>query len=87
MKFSLYHPAILETKNDLAVLYKEQKKYDKAEPLLVEAVEGRRLKLGDTHPQTLESWKNLIELYEAWDKMEKAEEWRVKLKQTEAVKE
>ena len=87
MKFSLYHPAILETKNDLAVLYKEQKKYDKAEPLLVEAVEGRRLKLGDKHPHTLESWNNLIELYKAWGKPEEAKKWRADLPQKEAVEE
>ena len=58
-----------------------------AEPLLIEAVEGRHLKLGDTHPRTLESWHNLIELYEAWNKPEEAEEWRAKLPQTEAVRE
>jgi hypothetical protein len=60
---------------------------EEAEPLLLGAVEGRRLKLGDTHPHTLESWHNLIELYEAWNKPEKAEEWRTKLPQTEAVDE
>jgi hypothetical protein len=52
---------------------------------LLEAVEGRRLKLGDTHPHTLKSWNNLIELYEVWNKPEKAEEWREKLPKTEAV--
>ena len=81
------HPETLETKNDIAVLYKEQGRYQQAEPLLIEAVNGRRLKLGDTHPHTLESWHNLIELYEAWGKPEKAEEWRAKLQQTEAVDE
>ena len=61
------------------MLYKEQGDYAKAEPLLLEALEGRRLKLGDTHPHTIESWHNLIDLYEAWDKPEKAYEWRAKL--------
>jgi hypothetical protein len=56
------------------VSYKEQGDYDKAEPLLIQALEGRRLKLGDTHPHTLESWHTLIDLYEAWDKPEKANE-------------
>jgi len=56
------------------VLYKKQGDYDKAEPLFVEALEGRRLKLGDTHPHTLESWNNLIELYKSWNKPEKAQE-------------
>ena len=57
-----------------SVFYKEKGDYDKAETLLIQAVEGRRLKLGDTHPHTLESWNNLIELYEVWGKPEKAEE-------------
>jgi len=55
--------------------------------LLIEAIEGRRLKLGDTHPHTIESLNNLIELYEAWKKPDKAEEWRAKLSQKEAVDE
>jgi len=67
------------------VLYKVQARYDEAEELLLEAVEGRHLKLGDTHPRTLESWQNLIDLYEAWGKPEKAKEWRAKLPQTETV--
>ena len=66
---------------------KEQARYEEAEKLLIEAVEGRRLKLSDTHPHTVESLNNLIELYEAWGKPEKAEEWRAKLLQTEAVEE
>ena len=53
------------------------------EPLLLEALEGRRLKLGDTHQHTQESLNNLIELYEAWGKPEKAEEWRGKLPKKE----
>lgn len=62
------HPDTLESKNDLAVLYKEQARYDEAEKLLLEAIEGRRLRLGDTHPHTVESMNNLIDLYEAWNK-------------------
>jgi len=81
------HPHTLETKNDLAVLYKEQGDYDKAEPLLLEALKGRRLKLGDKHPHTIESMKSLINLYEAWNKSEEAEKWRAKLPQTEAITE
>jgi tetratricopeptide (TPR) repeat protein len=78
------HPHTLESKNDLAMLYKEQGRYDEAEPLLLKAVKGRRLKLGDTHPHTIESMNNLIALYEAWNKPEKAEKWREKLPKIEA---
>jgi hypothetical protein len=73
--------------HELAVLYKEQARYEEAEKLLLEAVKGRRLKLGDTHPHTIESMNNLIDLYEAWNKPEKADEWRAKLPQTEAMNE
>ncbi len=66
---------------------KEQSRYDDAERLLREALEGRRTKLSDEHPHTLESWHNLIELYKAWGKPEKADEWRAKLLRTEAVNE
>jgi hypothetical protein len=59
----------------LAVLYKEQKRYEEAEKLLLEAVKGCRLKLGDTHPRTLESMNNLITLYEAWNKPESVCKW------------
>ena len=62
-------------------------RYDEAARLLLEAVEGHRLKLGDTRPHTLESWRNLIELYKAWNKPEMANEWQAKLPQAEAVEE
>jgi len=75
---------LLETKNDLATLYKEQARHEKAELLPLKALEGHRLKLGDKHPHTQESMTHLIELYEAWGKPEQAEEWRVKLPQTGA---
>ena len=80
------HPNTLKSLNGLVVLYKEQARYDKAEPLLLKAVEGRKQKLGDQHPHTLESIKNLVELYEAWGKPEKAEQWRVKLPRTEKAR-
>jgi alanyl-tRNA synthetase len=73
------HPSTLESRNDLAVLYKEQNLYEKAEPLLREAVEGRIRNLGQQHPDTKISLKNLIELYETWGRPEKIEEWQTKL--------
>ena len=72
-------PSTLGSMNALGVLRRKQRQYDEAESLLIEALEGRRIKFGDDHPDTLESRNNLIELYEAWDKPEKAEEWRAKL--------
>jgi hypothetical protein len=51
---------------------------------MLEMLEGRRLKLGETQPGTIASLNNLIALYEAWNKPEKAQEWRAKLPQIEA---
>ena len=68
-------------------LYKEQARFEEAEPLLLEALKGRRLNLGDTHPHTLKSWNQLIDLYKAWNKPEKAEVWRAKLRQIEDFEE
>ena len=73
--------------HELAVLYREQGDYDKAEPLFLEAINGRRLKLGETHPHTQESIRNLTGLYEAWNKPKEAEKWRARLGQSGAVEE
>ena len=71
--------------NELSVLYIRQARYDKAEPLLVEAIKGIIQKLGLQHLHTKESIDNLIELYEAWNKPEKAAHWRAKLPQKQTV--
>ena len=65
------------------VFYKEKGDYDKAELLLIEAIEGRRLKLGDNHSHTIDSLNDLIKLYEVWNNLEKAEWWRIKLSKAE----
>jgi len=72
-------------KCNLASVYLDQGRYEEAEPLLLEAVEGRRLKLGDEHPYTQEFLNNLIELYEAWKKPEEAERWRAQLPQVSQI--
>jgi serine/threonine protein kinase/tetratricopeptide (TPR) repeat protein len=73
------HLCTLAWIHKLGVFLQEHHRYEEAEPILLKAVEGRRLKLGDTHPHTIESWNNLIDLYEAWNKLEQAEKWRSKL--------
>ncbi|MFC1634233.1 tetratricopeptide repeat protein [Planctomycetota bacterium] len=65
----------LEATRYLSSLCRELKQFDEAEPLLIQAIKGRHLKLGDTHPHTIESLDNLIDLYEAWNKPDKTEEW------------
>lgn len=79
------HTDVLETKNDLAELHKMRGFCDKAERLLLKAVNGRRLKPGDTRQHTSESRRNLIERYESCGKPERAQEWRAKLPQTEST--
>jgi len=77
-KLTSFHGSYLlnprESKNDPAVLYKEQARYQDAKDLLLQVIEGRRLTLSDTHPHTIESLNNIVYLYEAWNKQEQAEE-------------
>ena len=73
------HPSTLDSMSRLAVVYRDQGRYDEAEPLYTKTLEIRRRVLGEGHPDTLESVNNLVELYEAWGKQEKAEEWRARL--------
>ena len=81
------HTTALQSKNDSAILYKEQNNYDKGEQFFLEALEGRRWKLGDEDSDTSGSTNNLIDLYEAWNKPEKANDWRAKLTQIEDLEE
>ncbi len=86
IKLGPNHPHTLESVHELAVLYKNQGRYDEAESLLQQAVKARTEKLGPHHPLTLVSIKNLIGLYETCGEPEEAEKWRVKLPETEGVK-
>jgi hypothetical protein len=73
--------------HELAVLYKEQARYEDAEPLLLEAFHGRETKLGPKHPHAIESLNQLVSLYESWNKAEEATKWRAKLPQLKDVEE
>lgn len=53
--------------------------YAVPEPLLLDAVKGRRLKLRDQHPHTLDSVDHLIDLYQAWGRPEEAKKWQTEL--------
>ena len=50
-------------KGNLARLYKDQSKYDKAEPLLLEVISQQEKKLGADHPITLTTLDNLARAY------------------------
>jgi tetratricopeptide (TPR) repeat protein len=58
---------------NLASLYEKQGEYASAEPLLVQALEGYRQKLGADHPQTLTAQHKLAELYRATGEEARAE--------------
>ncbi|XRB16584.1 EF-hand domain-containing protein [Pseudoscourfieldia marina] len=58
---------------DVAELLRQQGKYDDAEPLHREALDGRRRELGDAHPDTLMSINNLALLLDDQGKYADAE--------------
>ena len=64
--FSWCLVTLLQPSFQATLLYKEQARYEEAERLLLEALEGRRLKLGEQHPHTMDSLNQIIDLYEAW---------------------
>ena len=53
----------MEIIGDLGSVYRNQGNYAQAEPLLEQALEGRRRALGETHPETLTNLNNLTVLY------------------------
>ena len=74
------HPTTLSAMNSLAGLYKNQGKYDKAEPLLLDLFSRTRDGPRPAHPLGREAIGNrLIHLYEAWGKPDKAAEYRAML--------
>jgi len=71
----------------LGLLYTDQQRYQDAEQLLIETIQGRLKVLSEEHHDTIFAINKLIDLYEAWGKPEKAEAWRAKLPRAEAVEE
>jgi hypothetical protein len=60
------------------MLLKDQGQLEEAEPLLREALDGRRETLGDRHPATQNSISNLAGLLHAQGKLEEAASMRKK---------
>ena len=59
------HPKTAASLNNLALLYYNQRKYAKAEPLYQRALAIREKVLGPEHPDTATSLNNLAVLYES----------------------
>jgi hypothetical protein len=58
------HPDIAQLKNRLAACYMNQHQYDKAEPLLLDALHIREVRLGPHHSRVAQTLKHMISLYE-----------------------
>ncbi len=67
------HSDILESVDDLGLLYVKLGRYQEAETLLLEAVEGTRRVFGPDHPHTLESKNDLAVLYKEQARYDEAE--------------
>jgi non-specific serine/threonine protein kinase/serine/threonine-protein kinase len=67
------HPDTLTSKHNLAELYRLQSKYDQAEALHREALEGRARTLGPDDPSTLQSKNDLAVVYWYQRKYDQAE--------------
>ncbi len=67
------HPDTLSSLNNLAILYKNQGKYEQAEPLYQRALATYERVLGPEHPDTLNTVNNLALLYADQGKYELAE--------------
>ena len=61
--FGAEHPDTLHSMTSLANLYRNQGRYDDAEPLFLETLETRKRVLGDDDQDTLNSINNLALLY------------------------
>jgi tetratricopeptide (TPR) repeat protein len=59
--------------NNLAALYDSQGRYPEAEPLYLEALDLRKLLLGDNHPDVATSLNNLAGLYKSQGRYPEAE--------------
>ena len=67
-----------------------QKKYDEAEPLLIQGYEGMKAREAKIPAQSkiylAQAAERIVALYDAWGKPEKAAEWREKIKAASAEK-
>src|SRR5439155_1669006 len=72
-KLGADHPCTLTSKTNLATLYEDQGKYDRAEMLVKEVLDAETAKLGADHSDTLFSKSNLAVLFKDQGKYDDAE--------------
>jgi len=71
--------------HQLALVYVEQERRAKSEPLLLGAFAGYEVELGPEHPCTVESLKQLVRLYESYNQPNEATDRGAKLPRLEAA--
>ncbi len=80
---------LFNTKSMLGGALAWQKKFQEAEPLLVEGYEGmkeRDAKIPHAaQPRLAEAIRRLVDIYTAWEKPEQAAEWQKKLDELNAA--
>ena len=59
-KWGTEHPATAISVHGLAELYRQQGKYEQAEPIYQRALAIRQRQLGPTHPDTMEAHKAYV---------------------------
>jgi tetratricopeptide (TPR) repeat protein len=67
------HPETLGTVQNLAIVYRNQGRYEEAERLYRRALEGREEKLGPKHPDTLTTVEGLAGVYRSQGRYEEAD--------------
>jgi tetratricopeptide (TPR) repeat protein len=67
------HPYTAQSLNNLAGLYRDQERYEEAEPLYQRALEIAERVLGPEPPNTAKTLNNLAELYRDQGRYEEAE--------------
>ena len=78
--------SLFNTKSMLGGALAGQKKFQEAEPLLLEGYSGMKEREAKIPPaaktRLAESLERLVQLYDAWGKPDQAAEWRKKLEAT-----
>ena len=67
------HPNVASSLNNLAILYKNQGRYELAETLYLQALQMRKQLLGESHPDVASGLNNLANLYKKQGRYELAE--------------
>jgi tetratricopeptide (TPR) repeat protein len=80
------HPDVATSLNNLALLYKTQGHYAKAEPLYKRSLAIREKALGPDHPDVANSLVNLAALYRATKRSTEAEALEMRAAKIWAIK-